>query len=209
MQLFANVRVQKATFIIVAASLVFLVFIFSLTTNTVRNVSALDTNVGVYWNPTCTDKVDEIKWGTLTPGSVTNKSVYILNIVDEPQFLFMYTENWDPQNAKNHITFEWNYARQRIDPDGILEITLTLSVSRDIEGISNFGFDIFIAGSPDLPGDINGNGRIDLGDVGKLDLIYSGFITDPELVERADLNGDGVIDLGEVAKLEFMYSDII
>jgi len=210
MHLFANMRVQKAMFISVAASLFFLAFVFSLTTNTISNVSAVETNeVGVYWNPACTDNVASIEWGTLAPGRMRDIRVYIRNEVDEPQFLFMSTENWDPSNASHYITLRWNYTRQRIDPDEVLEITLTLSVSRYIKGISNFRFNILIAGSQNLPGDINGNGIIDLGDVGKLDLIYSGFITDPELVARADINGDGIIDLGEVGKLEFMFSGVI
>jgi hypothetical protein len=58
-------------------------------------------------------------------------------------------------------------------------------------------------------GDINGNGRIDGGDVGKLDLIYSGFITDPVLVARGDINGDGEITGADVGKLDLIYSGVL
>jgi hypothetical protein len=58
-------------------------------------------------------------------------------------------------------------------------------------------------------GDINGDGRITLADVGKMDLIYSGIITDPELVARADINDDGFVTLADVGKLDLIYSGIL
>jgi len=62
-------------------------------------------------------------------------------------------------------------------------------------------------------GDVNGNGGMDLGDVGKLDLIYSGWIIGPPYVDpktgvflMPDLNGDGGVGLGDVGKMDLIYS---
>jgi hypothetical protein len=194
----------------VVTSLVFYVFIFFVATNTITNVSAVDTSkVGVYWNSDCSDGVSLIEWGTLTPNSVKNIAVYIQNEVDELQFLSMRQINWNPSKASDYITLEWNYTGKPIDPGEVFQILLTLSVSRYIEGISNFSFDILITGSQNPPGDIDGNGRIDGGDIGKFYLIYSGFITDPILVARADINGDGKVTGGDVGKLDLIYSGFL
>jgi len=56
-----------------------------------------------------------------------------------------------------------------------------------------------------LYGDVNGDGKVDIGDVKKVKLAYSGVIEEP----RADLNGDGVVDIGDVKKIKLIYSGII
>jgi len=42
------------------------------------------------------------------------------------------------------MALSWDYADQPIDPQEIVPITLTLTTSPDIEGITNFSFDIII-----------------------------------------------------------------
>ena len=202
---------KKIVLALVVSSLIPFAFMLLVTTNTIANVSGVVTeSVGVYWDSEFASKTTLIDWGTLTPGSVKSNTVYIRNDeVEEPIYLSMSTTKWDPSETSRYITLRWDYTRQRIDPTEVVQITLTLLVSRDIEGISNFSFDILIAGSQNLPGDINGNDRIDLGDVAMLPLIISGVITDPELVERGDINGDGQIGLEDVAKLNFIYSGIL
>jgi hypothetical protein len=92
-----------------------------------------------------------------------------------------------------------------------------------VDPIKNWSFEE-VSGSPcaladwstnnggwqDLRSDINGNGEVDFGDVGKIYLIYSGQITGPpELIERSDVNCNGLtgpMDLGDVAKVYSDYS---
>lgn len=196
MQSFAK---EKRLFIFVVASLVLLAFIFLLTTSPVTNVSAVMVNeLGVYWNPPCTDKVSSIEWGTLKPGSVKNVYVYVQNEVGEPQFLSMSTINWNPSKASNYITLSWNYTGRRIDPGEVLQIKLTLSVSRYVEGISNFSFDIVIVGSQNLPGDLNGDGVVDSTDLGVLGVAWASVIGESNYIPEADLNGDGTIDSSDL-----------
>jgi hypothetical protein len=199
---------EKAALAVVVSSIILFAFMFLVTTNNIANVSAVEANgVGVYWDSHCTDTVSSVDWGNLTPGSVKNVVVYIRNEVEEPLYLVMSTMNWNPSKASDYITLRWDYTGRRTDPGETLQIKLILFISRYIEGISNFSFDIVIAGSQNLPGDINGDGIVDLGDVGKLDLIYSLIITPPYYPSyMPDMNGDGIVDLGDVGKLDLIYS---
>jgi len=182
---------EKALLAFAVASLILYVFMLLVTTNTITNVSAVETmGVGVYWDINCSNIVSSIDWGTLEPGSSKNIIVYIRNEADEPQFLNMSTINWNPSNASEYITLIWNYSGRRIDPGEILQIKLILSVSRYIEGISNFSFDILMAGIQNCPGDINGDGHVNYFD---LSILTSHWYNIPHYDPRADLNGDGLI----------------
>jgi len=164
-----------------------------VTTNTITNVSAVEANgVGVYWDINCSNIVSSIDWGTLEPGSSKNIIVYIRNEADEPQFLNMSTINWNPSKASEYITLIWNYSGRLIYPGEILQIKLVLSISRYIEGISNFSFDILIAGIQNCPGDINGDGHVNLLD---LSLLARHWHNIPTYDPRADINMDGSVDL--------------
>ena len=197
---------EKALLAFVVASLIFCVFMFLATTKTVVNVSAVEANgVGVYWDNNCNNRVSSIDWGTLNPGSVKNIAVYIRNEEEEPMYLILSTTNWNPPEASEFLTLGWNYTAWRMNPGEVLQITLTLSVSRYIEGISSFSFDILVAGSDRLLGDVNGDGVVDIGDVKLVKLAYSGVIEEP----MADVNGDGVVDVGDVKLVKLAYSGII
>lgn len=52
--------------------------------------------------------------------------------------------NWNPKAASRYITLSWDYGGQSISPNNVVPVVLTLSVSKDISGITNFSFDIII-----------------------------------------------------------------
>jgi len=54
-------------------------------------------------------------------------------------------------------------------------------------------------------GDVDGNGRIDILDVKKVKLAYSGIIVEP----FADLDDNGVIDILDVKKIKLIYSGLL
>jgi hypothetical protein len=191
---------DKAVLILIFSILIFSAFMFLRTNNTIANVSALEIKgVGVYWDSQYTDRVNSIAWGNLTPGSSKSIVVYIRNEVNESTWLIMSTMNWTPPSASSYMTLGWNYARQRMNPSEALQITLTLSVSRHIEGISNFSFNILITGINRLPGDVNGDGSVDSRDLGLLLAAYGSYPGDPNWNPAADFDGDGYVgsrDLG-------------
>jgi hypothetical protein len=174
-----------------------------MTTNTITNVSGLMTEgVRVYRNSSCTVELKYIDWGTLTPGSARACVVYVRNEDQEPMYLILSTEDWEPLMASDRITLEWDYKEQRMNPWGDpLQITLTLSVSRYIKGISSFNFDIHITGSDRFPADVNGDGKVNV-----IDLIIIGnalwsTLGNPNYDPYADLNGDGMVGATDIILL--------
>jgi len=59
----------------------------------------------------------------------------------------MYTENWYPSNAADYISLSWDYGGQLVNPDELIPVIFTLSISGSVEGITSFSFDIVIMGS--------------------------------------------------------------
>ena len=103
--------------------------------------------VGVYWNGGCSNIVTSVDWGVVEPGATKNVNVYIKNEGSDPVTLSLATENWNPAAASSYMSLTWDYGGQVIVADGVVEVTLTLSVSDTIEGITSFSFDIVITGS--------------------------------------------------------------
>ena len=49
--------------------------------------------------------------------------------------------------AEQYLTFYWNYSGQGINAGGVIQVTFTLAVSENIDGVTNFSFDITIVGT--------------------------------------------------------------
>ena len=100
--------------------------------------------VGVYWDSSCSSAVSFVDWGTVEPGSMRNVTIYIRNEGNWVVSLFMFADNWSPSDASNYMALSWDYAGQTIDPQEVVQTTLTLSASSAIEGITDFSFDIIM-----------------------------------------------------------------
>jgi hypothetical protein len=103
--------------------------------------------IGVYSDASCTSPLTSMSWGTLQPGGNQNLICYIKNEGSNPTTLSLETSNWTPGTASNYLGLSWNYDGNPISPDASVQITLTLSVASNIEGITTFGFDITIVSS--------------------------------------------------------------
>lgn len=88
--------------------------------------------------------ITKIDWGILNPASITTRNIYAVNNGTAPITLILTTENWNPPQAENYITLSWNYPGTPITAGQSYPIILTLTVSEDITGISNFSFDIVV-----------------------------------------------------------------
>jgi len=73
--------------------------------------------------------------------------VYIRNEGSAQMTLSLDTENWNPAIASTYIGLSWDYGGEVLGVDGVVEVTLSLSVSDLIEDITNFSFDIVVTGS--------------------------------------------------------------
>ncbi len=105
------------------------------------------TGVGVYWDSGCSNSVTSVNWGTVAPGSTNDVTVYIKNEGNAAETLSSTAENWNPSIASTYMTLTWDYGGQVIDVGEVVQVTLSLSVSDTIEGITSFSFDIIIVGS--------------------------------------------------------------
>lgn len=153
------VTLKRSEFTVAIATLALLMYTLTLsvisqvaspiiTEKTVGNVGSVKAiGVGVYWDENCTSEVSFIDWGMLEPDSIENVTVYIRNEGNSVASLSMETSNWNPSNASNYMALSWDYSEQSINPDDVVRITFTLSISATIEGITNFSFDITIVGS--------------------------------------------------------------
>jgi len=134
-------------FAIVLASIavVYALTSVSVHLSSVGTVKAL--GVGVYWDSGCSQTVSSIDWGLAEPGAVKNVTVYIRNEGNAPITLSLQTANWNPANAADYISLSWNYGGQTIGANQVVAVTLSLSISSNIQGITTFSFDIVIVGS--------------------------------------------------------------
>jgi hypothetical protein len=101
--------------------------------------------VGAYQDSGCTNALSSIDWGTLETGSSKDVTCYVRNELSSASTLSMYTSNWSPLNASDYMSLSWDYGGQYIEVDEVVQVTFTLSVDANIEGITNFSFDITIA----------------------------------------------------------------
>jgi hypothetical protein len=94
-----------------------------------------------------TDKVKWIDWGKIEPGAQNNVVIYFHNEGNSAVTLSQSTLNWSPSVASNYLTLSWDYNGQKIEEGEKLQVTLTLSVSANIAGVTDFDFDIIVVGT--------------------------------------------------------------
>jgi archaellum component FlaG (FlaF/FlaG flagellin family) len=143
-------KLSTGAIIALAATSIFLTLVTAglITTQTIpSNGTVSAANVGVYTDNQYTQNCTNINWGTLTPNSTTNKTIYIKNTGTVPITLTMTTENWTPTTATDHLTLTWNQQNTILNPDETTPAELTLTVNPDTDDLTNFNFNILITGT--------------------------------------------------------------
>ena len=114
----------------------------------IANVASIKTlGVSVWQNFNLTQPLTQIDWGMLEPNQSKTVICYVQNEGNTPLTLSLWTENWQPTTATDYIILSWNLEGMMLNPAEVVEAQLTLTVSPDIENITNFSFDIIISGS--------------------------------------------------------------
>ena len=108
------------------------------------SISAI--NVGIYSDSGCNQKLTSIDWGEISPGGTVTKTIYIKNGGSNQMMLKMTKTNWNPSSADGPISIDWNREGTNINAGQSLQAEITLSVSSDISGITDFSVDIVITG---------------------------------------------------------------
>lgn len=176
----------------------------------IPNVTAVvgTIGVGVYWNPDATNSCQSIYWGQLSPGSKKSIVVYLKNEGKEPIFYLLSTERWYPVNASSYMTLQSDCdGTRRASSGSVRQVSLTLLVSPRIYGIVDFSFEIVVKGSPNLWGDVNGDGTVDIFDMIIVIRSYGSTPNSPNWNPNADLNGDLIIDLFDEIILARHYGE--
>jgi len=106
-------------------------------------------NVAIYSNSGCTNVVSSINWGSVEAGSSTQQTIYIENTGGSQMAPSITVSNWSPTNAGTCITIAWSTLPAEIEPgiSNAAAITLTLTVSSNATGITNFSNEITITGT--------------------------------------------------------------
>jgi len=103
--------------------------------------------VVAYKDSSCITPISGVDWGIIMPGGAITNTLYVRNEGNSDLTLSLDTTNWNPTNARDYMTLSWNYMGQTIGPNQVVQITLTLAVSQNINGIESFNFDIIILGT--------------------------------------------------------------
>lgn len=147
-------RTSKLTVIIltIAAMAVAGVTIAAITVNTNVPTSGTVTagpNTGVYSNSQCSSPITSISWGSIEAGGTTTQTIYIEDTGTAQMAPSITVNNWSPSNAGTYITITWSTLPAEIQPgvSNAIAVTLTLTISPSITGISSFSNSITIAGT--------------------------------------------------------------
>jgi len=195
---------DKYRTVILVLGILLLVYALHLfPTSSIHNVSALltDPYVEVFWDAKCTQGVSSIDWGSLVPGETKAVSVYVQSKSNETCILILMPTGWNPPAAANYLKLNQDYENKKIQPSEVVEVTLSLTVSPNIAGITNFSFDIIVQGSKYLLGDINGDFVVNAGDLGLLGLALFSYPGCPNWNPNCDLNNDSIVNAGDLSIL--------
>jgi len=167
------------------------------------NVSAVETGayIEVYWDQNCSRPVDSIEWGSCAPGQAKDTSVYARNVGSEECILVITPVDWSPAGASNYISLSRVGEGSKIQPGGVVRITVRLSVSPKIQGISFFSFRIIFEGRKYFPGDLNLDGKVDIFDATLACAAYESVSGGPNWNPKADLTRDGIVNIFDLVLL--------
>jgi hypothetical protein len=104
-------------------------------------------NVGVFLDESCTQNCTSMSWGGVFAGDVETKKIYVKNTGNTDLELSMTVTDWEPDNADGPVSMTWNKENYVLNPNEVIEATLTLTISEDAVGISNFGYKMLIIGT--------------------------------------------------------------
>lgn len=145
-----RIIVKPLVIVFAVAALTLTLIAFALLQSSVRiggRGAVKVVGVGVFWDRNCTNPVSFIDWGMVEPGSMNNVTVYVRNEGNVVANISLATENWNPSNAFDYLALSWNFDGRQLNPLEVVQVTLTLTVSSSVQGITSFSFDIIISAS--------------------------------------------------------------
>ncbi len=105
-------------------------------------------NVGVFSNSACTTALTSINWGNTEVGGTASQTVYVEDTGGTAMTLSISVGSWSPITASAYITVTWTGQGTLIQSNGVLAVTLTLTVASNTPGsITSFSNTVTISGT--------------------------------------------------------------
>lgn len=145
----ATPKLPTGAIIAIATTSIFLTLVTAgiIATQTIPSSGTVTTvNVGVYSDVQCTQNCTSISWGTISPGDSINRIVYVKNTGTVPITISMTAGSWNPTDASNYLTLSWDQEGEVLAVGESVSATLTLSAAGDTGDLTDFSFNIIIAG---------------------------------------------------------------
>jgi hypothetical protein len=100
--------------------------------------------VGIYQDLKCEKRFDHFEWGKINLGSAVSQTIYLRNELNFPVLFSLSALNWTPASASKYLALEWNYSGQRVIPQQVIPVELTLTVSENTSDLNDFSFSISV-----------------------------------------------------------------
>lgn len=104
--------------------------------------------IDLYWDAALTDPIEVgevFDWGDLEAGqSYSDLILWCHNNGSIPVYLSMYTQNFNPPEAQQHLVETWDYNGIALPVNGTRRIIFTLSVDPDSPQFGLFQYDTYI-----------------------------------------------------------------
>jgi len=143
-----NIALGLAVLFVVAGFTTLLASGVLVTSKTITTSGVLaTTNLGVYSDSACTQSLDPINWGAVSPGGSATKAFYVKNLGSVQVTLGLSATNWNPTTANGPISLSWNREGATLAANQVTVATLTLSVSSSAGGITTFNVDVVVTGT--------------------------------------------------------------
>lgn len=143
-------KLSTGAIIALATTSIFLTLVTAgvISTQSIPSSGTVTTvNVGVYLDDECTENCTSISWKPLYPGNSTSQTIYVKNIGTVPITLSMTADSWEPTNACDYLTLDWDRNGEILEVGDKVSANLTLTADPDTGDLSEFSFNIVIIGT--------------------------------------------------------------
>lgn len=106
----------------------------------------LTIGVSVFEDEALSKRCTSIVWPTLTPGDNASYLLWVRNDGNFPVVLHMNSSGWVPPQASLYLSVSWDRENEILDDYGVVNATLILQVSPEIQGIQSYAFNLTVSG---------------------------------------------------------------
>lgn len=121
---------------------------------TIPNTGTLrtDLQLAAYEDVDCTIPCTNITWGNIEPNVKNYKTLYVKNLNTVPISISSHTENWNPAELADYVTFSGTlYSSPNLASGESNMFNIQLTINGTYTGEPDFAFDIVITGTEIVP----------------------------------------------------------